>query len=305
MKETNRHILQEAIKKLPQYHPSEQQWAAILSALEKEGKDEVLTSSISQLQTYDPPKWLWDKIENHLADQESNEDKVLQNALRNLPEHEGPPMLWDNISSELAETSDQEIKLNRAIAKLPEHKAPETVWQNIEKSLRQDSSPLSEALDKMPSHSPPPQLWDNITNELDQDKNPVPIRRITILRRMVSAAAVILLLLVAGIWVSQGPETEEQFVYSEEKLESLVSYADWDRDEEAFAMVMEFCKVQALVCEEPGFKDLRSELEELNSAREKLKEALGVYGSDTHLMTQLTKVERERSDVLKQMVARI
>ena len=80
---------------------------------------------------------------------------------------------------------------------------------------------------------------------------------------------------------------------------------DWNEDEDAFDMVMNFCKTQNIVCELPEFKMLKSELEELNTAREVLKTALEFYGTDPELIAQLTSIEHERSGVLKKMIAKI
>jgi hypothetical protein len=80
---------------------------------------------------------------------------------------------------------------------------------------------------------------------------------------------------------------------------------DWDEDEDAFDMVLAFCKTENIVCELPEFVTLKSELEELNNAREELKQALDHYGADAELVAQLTRIEHDRSDVLKKLIAKI
>ena len=57
-----------------------------------------------------------------------------------------------------------------------------------------------------------------------------------------------------------------------------------------------------MLCEQPEFKQLHNELEELTSAKNELASALGDFGTDANLVTQIKEIELERNDIVKKMM---
>ncbi len=66
MQEKNKHILQVAIQKLPQYEPEALVWLAVEAELEVFEKENILQTAIHELPVYNPSDSLWDNIETEL-----------------------------------------------------------------------------------------------------------------------------------------------------------------------------------------------------------------------------------------------
>ena len=196
--------------------------------------------------------------------------------------------------------------LSDAIQKLPQYEPEDTLWIGIEAELEilELENPLQDAIHELPSYVPKDSVWDHIDQELESDVKGN-VRKLWV-KRIASVAAVIVLVITANsIFFSNSNNETVSISYSEEQVETTIFEKDWDQDEDAFEIVMEFCKSQNIVCELPEFKILKSELEELNTAREELRTALDFYGTDPELIVQLTSIEHERSGILKQMIAKI
>jgi hypothetical protein len=80
---------------------------------------------------------------------------------------------------------------------------------------------------------------------------------------------------------------------------------DFSSDDETFAMVEEFCKTALPVCEQSDFKNLKAELDELNTAHTRLKNAIGDYAANPDLIDEITKIDNERTTILRQLVEKI
>jgi hypothetical protein len=192
--------------------------------------------------------------------------------------------------------------LKSALGKLPEYEPPDTVWQGIETRL-----PLLE----LPTYDAPDFVWQQIEEQLNSPQNR---NRKTEIRntqrggqfyRWAIAASIVLVVSV-GFWFLKTQNTEQiNISISTEVVDNQLLKKDFDNEEHAFAMVETFCKTALPVCEQPEFKNLKNELDTLNTAREELKNALGEYAADPDLIAELTKIENERTSVLRQLVEKI
>ncbi|MEL6864441.1 MAG: hypothetical protein AAFP19_08485 [Bacteroidota bacterium] len=204
--------------------------------------------------------------------------------------------------------------LRKAIDQLPKYEPQPLLWDAIEEQMdaRASQGRLKEALVQLRTYEPPSDLWEAISEGLDQEQELVEsgpevqaIRRPLGIRQILRYAAAAVIggaLLLFGLW----PEEDQvSYSYEEQRVAKELLEHDWDTDDDAFAMVIAFCQEEAIVCQEPEFRLLKGELEELNEAREEIKAALGNYGDDLELIAQLTRIEHERSDVLKQMISKI
>ncbi len=192
--------------------------------------------------------------------------------------------------------------LNSAISKLPQYEPPDAVWQSINARLQ---------LTELPTYDAPDFVWQNIENQLSETQNP---KRKTqnwkILRGRnffkIAIAASFVLLISVGFWFYNIKNTEiNSLLISSEIVDNQLLKHDFNTDEASFAMVEQFCKTALPICEQPDFKSLKAELDELNAAHERLKNAIGDYAANPDMMGELTKVENERSAVLRQLVEKI
>ncbi|NRB49340.1 MAG: hypothetical protein HRU41_16805 [Saprospiraceae bacterium] len=62
----NKHILEEAIRKLPQYQPPASLWENITEGLEEDRQDVQWRSKIEELPQYEAPAFIWDNIAEEL-----------------------------------------------------------------------------------------------------------------------------------------------------------------------------------------------------------------------------------------------
>ena len=203
---------------------------------------------------------------------ELNKQNLIE-AINNLPQHEPKPSLWDAIDMELTIDTNEKV-LRASVSELPTYDPPAMVWDKIDAGLAEDQKPQVKVFN---------------------------------LRRWASVAAAFALVSV-GLWtffnVNKNIETVG-IAYSEESVESSFLEVNWEEDEDAFEMVAAFCKTENVVCKQPDFRILTEELDELNAARNELKDAMDNYGNDPDLIAQLTSIEHERSDILKQIIKRI
>ena len=142
--------------------------------------------------------------------------------------------------------------LVEAIQKLPQYEPESLVWLAIDGELdvAEKENSLQTAIGELPAYQPADTLWDNIESELDTDikKN----GKVVWLKRISVAAAAILLV---GNFVFNQNENQERVTisYSQETVENVLLKEDWDDDNDAFEMVLAFCKTENIVCEMPEF----------------------------------------------------
>ncbi|MEL7020497.1 MAG: hypothetical protein AAGK47_02700 [Bacteroidota bacterium] len=216
----------------------------------------------------------------------------LERALRQLPQYDPPANIWTGVSKQL----DQYAHLRD----LPQYEPSDNLWEQIANQLPQTttSTPLGRAIQQLPQYEPPALLWEKIATEL-------PTRSATVIRvkwwRYAAAAAIIGILATVGLGYLGKENAKVTIAHSTEIHDPSVWESDWYEDESAFDMILAFCKTQTFTCEEPLFRQLQSELQELNTARSEIESVMGDYGQDTQLLKQLTRIEHQRSDVLKEM----
>lgn len=194
--------------------------------------------------------------------------------------------------------------LKKSIGQLPEYEAPAALWDEIEAALEADEQIVA-SVAGLPQYNAPDQIWDNLESALNREsaRKSVPMR--AVFRRLTAVAAVGLVLLCAWWLFSHQADDSEKIVVSQELLNERLQAPLREQEDPAFQYVQTLCQSRAPICEQPGFKHLKSELDELTVARETLRRELGQYGDDPSLSTQLVRIEHERSDLLKQMMSMI
>ncbi len=194
--------------------------------------------------------------------------------------------------------------LQHTLQRLPEYEPPAGLWDALEEALDAEEM-LGESVRALPTYEPPAKVWENLEAALEQKPMLRPALRVAIFRRVMAAAAVGLVLLSAWWWFQTGNSSEGQIAISQEKLDEQIRSSVQEEEDSAFELVQTLCQSRAPVCEQPEFKTLKSELDELTQAKESLRQALGQYGDDAGLAAQLIRIERERSGVLRQMMSMI
>ena len=220
---------------------------------------------------------------------------TLIEAIASLPDHEPPAAVWAAIG--------QELVLQKGLNDLEEYEPPAAVWTTIQNDLV-----LQKSVGEMPQYEPPGFVWEQISAGL-------PVQKIQQKGRVVSfnkwvqraAAAVLIGFLAVFGWNQLGtaPTNAEELTYSTISVSDDLLKKDWNDDEDAFEYLWNICKEKVLACENPEFKSLKMELEELNDAKAMLEEAIGRYGTDADLIAQIREIEFARTDIVKKMIENV
>ncbi len=188
--------------------------------------------------------------------------------------------------------------LEQSLKKLPTHEPPESVWAGIESRL---------ALLELSTYEPPAKIWQSIENELVIGKKP--LKKLFILRGgarfyWMAAASILLVFTLAGyLFFNKNNHEKIEITVSAEVVDNQLLKNDNNEIESDMAVVETLCKTALPKCENPEFKSLKDELEKLNQSYSQLKSALSDYNTDPDLVVQLSKLENERSSVLRKMIA--
>ena len=192
--------------------------------------------------------------------------------------------------------------LERAISELPGYAPEQELWTAIEAQLElemQDKQ-LRIATHQLPLYAPPPLVWENISSELEQKPK---LRKLWARPLLAVAATIFGVILSVGAWLYFSEETGAQMVlHTTEMLDVTGFEGDWDEDEQDIAMVVSMVEK---IPHNENLSALKTELEELNEAKAMLTHTMSQYGKDAELIRRLSKIERERSKIVKQMAAEI
>lgn len=184
--------------------------------------------------------------------------------------------------------------LQRAIEQLRTYAPGEDLWARIDEQI--DRSPQLPGLEKLPSYAPPPQVWNTLSRTLDKEQG-WQLRRRRYIRLGAVAAG---LLLLFSLLIPLGkPTAKISIAVHEEPADGIMVSADWHEEDERFDALLNHLATD----NEPAVNVLKVELEELTGARREVEEMLYRYGQDPQLIRQLGEIERERSDIYRQLIA--
>ncbi len=196
--------------------------------------------------------------------------------------------------------------LKSALRKLPAYDPPDMVWDHIAESLHEN--PLHAAIGNLPQYGPPAEVWEGIENKLEgETRAGAKVKRLST-KAWFSAAAAIALLLVAIFWLlpnNAGSDPEVSLSYSQENMLLSRPMQEPEEMENYFSQILQVFEEQPFMKDLVDYERLRGELDELNEARNALQGALERYGEDADLVRQLSRLERDRSDILKELAAAI
>ncbi|MEM9885132.1 MAG: anti-sigma factor [Bacteroidota bacterium] len=188
-----------------------------------------------------------------------------------------------------------EDALKHTIRKLPLHRPSEQLWNRIEGDLA-----LGQAFAQLPTYRPSDAVWEDIESQL-------PARRVWMrTRRWMSIAAGVAAILFATLWwQAQQNEAVVSLGSTVETHQSSLLAADWNEDEDAFAVVAQVCEQYPFLCERQNFQSLQTELNELEDAKNMVLVNMQKYGRQARLVHQVKAIEQERSAVLKEIIEMI
>jgi hypothetical protein len=192
--------------------------------------------------------------------------------------------------------------LIKAVAGLPVYPPPSHVWAGIERGLEQQEH-LQRALANLPQHAAPAAIWDNIEQALDkpQQRPRSSLYRALRAYRPWIAAASLCGLAIGGWWLVDSESAPTTTIAFAEEVQMRANFAiDWNDEEEEIATVIARVE-QSPLADPQVVTRLKREYHELNDARSEVEEMLKRYGQDEHLLKEVARIERERSQVIKEL----
>lgn len=192
--------------------------------------------------------------------------------------------------------------LSKAIADLPGYTPPANIWMAIDASLERQES-IQTALHNLPQHRPPTVVWDQIEQQLDAakpQKRPFTYRMLRGARPWIAAATLCGLALGTWWYLEAEPPAITTIAYSEEVQMQASFAADWNDEEEQIAFVIQKAE-RSPVADPQEVKRLKSEYNELTDARAEVEDMLNRYGEDESLLKEVARIERQRSQVIREL----
>ena len=283
----------------------------------------------SKLNEFDPKESLWDSISDSLDNPEPEFD--FNQSKNQLPDHQPSDKLWDNISSEL-DTPAPQFDFSQIKDKLPIHTPDFKIWEDISKSLQSPEVPtpiydfnevkdqmiehtpnssvwdaivdgleLEGKIDQLPSHEPPVNIWDKIEEDLEDVKG-----GISFLRTAIMLGISMLVLIGAAMMLNQDNDTLDTGIESSPmQFAANESYnIEWSDDEDV-RLIQEMCQDYMAICEQPKFKELETELLELNDHKKELLQMVSAFDEESSYVPMLAKIEVQKTALMKEMIAMI
>ena len=318
--------------KLNEFEPKESLKDSISNSLDNPEPEFDFNQSKDQLPEHQPSDNIWDNISSELDASEVPTPIHDFNQLKDqLPEYQPNEKLWDNISSELY-TPIPQFDFSQLKDNLPVHTPNEKIWDDISESFDtpeipapvydfievkhqlsehtpdsslwdaiEDGLEIDQRIDQLPNHEPPVNLWDKIEEDLEDVKG-----GISFLRTAIMFGISMLILIGAALMLNQNEKVSEVEVEN-----STMQFAanenynlEWSDDEDV-RLIQEMCQDYMAVCEQTKFKELESELLELNDHKNELLQMISAFDEESTYVPMLAKIEVQKTALMKEMIAMI
>jgi hypothetical protein len=208
--------------------------------------------------------------------------------------------------------------LRRALATLPAHEPDAATWARIEAQLAADAD-LGRAIPALPLHEPDEELWGNIVAGLaapaviaptDLPTTTPVVRRLWPARnvRRALALAASMLLILGGWWQlhprSSGPVAAQQtLTFSEEEAALPRPAPATDLLEQQGRLFIDaHCSSRPAVCESGEFRTLRTQLQELETQEDRLRQDARRFGTSPELLREQARLITLKASVTRELV---
>ncbi len=281
---------------LPEHTPSDDIWDKIQTNLDNPIPAFDFNLLKDELPVHNPSEKVWDNIQENLDTPAPQFD--FDQIKDKLPVYNPDEKIWEGISEELdtPELPKPVFDFNKVKSKLTEYSPSDSLWENIEGGLE-----IDQRLEQLPSHQPPENLWDKIEEDLEDVKGGISFLRIAIM-----FGISMLVIISAALMLNQ-----EEVIIEPEPAPTSMQFAanenyniEWSDDEDV-RLIQEMCKDYMAVCKQPKFKELESELLELNDHKKELLDMVSAFDEESSYGSMLAKIETQKTELMKEMIAMI
>jgi len=217
---------------------------------------------------------------------------ILDKALQNLGSFTPKDGVWVNIDGQLKRQFFED-NLNQ----LPNYNPPDSIWDTISQKLSKD-----EKLKQLKSFTPEDSIWASIDESLTASEKQFSKTRITRITSWLTAAAAVLLLSYFIIF----PGNEKSNISYSEEVVMQTETKTWAEDDTNYIEILhELCASNPVACNAPEFKAKELELDYLDERKTEILKQMNGWDENTNLQVMLTRIELEKSEIVKQMIAEI
>ena len=234
----------------------------------------------------------------------------LRRAIEQLPEYQPPHGLWHG----LAEQLDFEQELQAPLKEMPTYTPPDTVWAG-----------LAARIEQTPELKPKPRIrpilkwligalliaffigWWLVPTDVAPPAPPAVApesdKPAEVIAQTIPSPQPAATQTRSTPRPSSKPRPQPAITHRTEVVDDALLMASRRVEDPSYYILETLCVEALPVCEEPHFKQLKAELDELTLAYSELKTALGNFADDTDMVTQLIEIERARYQILQQLIA--
>ncbi len=236
----------------------------------------------------------------------------LQDAIENLPMLQAPDKIWLAISERLdSQEESGHDNLNKAKEQLQSStlEAPD-IWDEIAGHMSEEASNsedvLKRAILELPVAELPADVFDQVVADVAEKGSERWFKQ----PRMKWAAAIIAFLLISWFAVNINTNNEakitETIAYSEESISTEDDIQEilssFEHNDEVMALVESTCLPLEIKCENPEFKGLLTQYQELEDVKDNLIEEIKVHQGQSQLVDYLVRVEKEKTEIGKKLI---
>ena len=183
------------------------------------------------------------------------------------------------------------------------YEAPDN-WSAISESLD-----LSQTIDKLPEYKAPDVLWEGIADALDStidttvDKPAIEVKSYKGYLQLSGLLILILFAIIVYLLCTRSVDSDSEFMYrSEIDVSTSLASDDVVIDDNLNEVYM-YIEANEFIFSEEELEKFREHLAELKSAIEAIQKMQENYGQDEHINKLLARIERDKSNLLKEMIA--
>ena len=175
------------------------------------------------------------------------------------------------------------------------HQAPYQ-WERLESELK-----MKEEMTSLQIHKAPDNIWAKIESDLDVE---MPQRKRSSYRKMMFGLIVCMVLMYSVIqfFISEG--TSNTFVYNSEVEIIDSELPEIETNSLAYETGIRFIELNEETFSEEKYSAYQKEINELEIAIEAMKMMQEEYGQDAASLKMLSRLEREKAELIKSMVNR-
>ncbi len=186
--------------------------------------------------------------------------------------------------------------LKESLKQLPKYLPDKKNWENIRTMLQYDAM-IARGLNDLPTYEPASRVWINVEKHLENSPQTINIWKYAIAATLAIAVSTWLVLQVVQI------KSDSTYTYHSEKVLAPSPSFNWEEDEAAIDEVLQLFADNEMLRQSTAYQDTRSELMELQMAKETLQSISTNYNNQSKdLMLRLKDIENQRTALIRQLV---